>query len=123
MKLPGILLIRVFIGAAVQAQEPPPNAAAQEAMLDDVRKIAERYQAELPDFICTLLTKRFVDQSGKGQKFKQRDTDEVEFRNLGHVWSRGILKVNGKPAKSERLAGFYSDALVLRIGFLPEWLL
>ena len=113
----------MFICAAAHAQDPPPGAAAQQAILDGVRGIAQRYQAELPDFICTLLTKRFEDQSGKGQKFKQRDTDEVEFRNLGHVWSRGILKVNGKPARSERLAGFYSDALVLRIGFLPDWLL
>ena len=89
MKLYGLILTGALAFAgdqpAASPPGPPPDAAAQQAILDGVRKTAQRYQDELPDFVCTLLTKRFEDRSGKGKKFKQRDSDEVEFRSVGHV--------------------------------------
>lgn len=84
---------------------------------------AQRYQDELPDFICTLLTKRYEDHSGNGKKFKLRDTDEVEFRLVGRVPHRQVLKVNNKPVHQEILTGFRSDSLLPIVGFLPDWLL
>jgi hypothetical protein len=124
MKLSGLALIGVLTGtAALIAQGSPPDAAAQQAILDGVRKTAQRYQDQLPDFICTLLTKRSEDRGGTGKKFKQRDTDEVEFRSIGRVPYRKILKVNNKPAQQEPLAGFRSDVLLPIVGFLPDWLL
>ncbi len=101
----------------------PPDAAAQQSMLDGVKQTAARYQREVPDFLCTLLTKRFEDHGGSGKKFKQRDSDEVEFRYVGRRAYRTVLKVNNKPAKQEPLTGFRSDGLLPLIGFLPEWLL
>lgn len=108
---------------AAAAAGPVPDASAQQAMLDGVRKTAQRYQAELPDFVCTLLTKRYEDRSGSGKKFKQRDSDEVEFRYVGRVAYRTVLKINNKPARREELSGFRSDGVLPVVGFLPEWLL
>src|SRR5580658_10209468 len=123
MRLYGLLLIATLSGRAALAQEPPPDAAAQQAILDGVRKTAQRYQDELPDFVCTLLTKRSEDRGGSGKHFKQRDTDEVEFRSVGRVPYRTVLKVNNKPARQEPLIGFRSDSLLPIVGFLPDWLL
>lgn len=105
------------------ADDAPPDAAAQQAILDGVKRTAARYQQELPDFVCTLLTQRFQDDSGKGKKFKRVDTDEVEVRFVGRRAYRTVLKINNKPAKNEPLVGFRSDGVLPLIGFLPEWLL
>lgn len=115
----------LFLAAALAAaaQQSPPDAATQRAMLEGVQKTAARYQDELPDFVCTLMTKRYEDQSGKGKKFKLRDTDEVEFRYVGRVANRTVLKINNKPARQETLTGFRSDGVLPVVGFLPDWLL
>ena len=97
---------------ALAAKEPPPDAAAQKAMLEGVKTTAQRYQAELPDFVCTLLTKRSTDASGSGKHLRQRDTDEVQFTYVGRVPNREVLKVNGRPARTEGLNGFRSDGLL-----------
>lgn len=108
---------------AATAAEPSPDTASQRAMLEGVQKTAARYQDELPDFVCTLMTKRYEDQSGKGKKFKLRDTDEVEFRYVGRLAYRTVLKINNKPAHQETLTGFRSDSVLPVVGFLPDWLL
>jgi hypothetical protein len=123
MKPYGLLLIAAVSWKAASAQEPPPDAAAQQAILDGVRQTAQRYQDELPDFVCTLLTKRSEDRGGSGKHFKQRDTDEVEFRLVGRIPYRKVLKVNNKSASQEPLIGFRSDTLLPIVGFLPDWLL
>lgn len=105
------------------AGDVPPDAAAQQILLDGVKQTAARYQEELPDFVCTLLTRRFEDQSGKGKKFKRVDTDEVEVRFVGRRAYRRVVRVNNKPARDEPLHGFRSDGVLPLIGFLPDWLL
>jgi hypothetical protein len=120
-----IPLAFLLLTAPAKAAEPPPppDAAAQQAILDGIRKTAQRYQDQLPDFVCTLLTKRFEDRGGTGKHYKQRDSDEVEFRSVGRVPHRQVLKVNNKPARKEAPDGFRSDALLPVVGFLPDWLL
>lgn len=113
----------LLAAGAKAAEPPPPDAVAQQTILDGIRKTAQRYQDELPDFVCTLLTKRFEDRGGTGKHYKPRDSDEVEFRLVGHAPHRQVVKVNNKPARDEALNGFRSDALLPLVGFLPEWLL
>ena len=84
---------------AAPAQEPRRMPSSSKAILDGVRKTAQRYQEQLPDFVCTLLTKRSEDHGGSGKHFKQRDTEEVEFRSIGRIPYRKVLKVNNKPAR------------------------
>ncbi len=42
------------------AQAPPPSSEEQAAILDGVRAYALAYSKNLPDFICTQVTRRFV---------------------------------------------------------------
>ena len=39
---------------------PPPSSVEQAAVLDDVREYALNYSRNLPDFICTQVTRRFA---------------------------------------------------------------
>lgn len=43
---------------------PPPSPEAQERILSEVRSYARNYSRRLPDFICTQVTRRYVDPSG-----------------------------------------------------------
>lgn len=43
---------------------PPPSAAEQKRILAEVREYALSYVKRLPDFICTQVTRRYVDPSG-----------------------------------------------------------
>jgi hypothetical protein len=122
MRRYGLLLMAALRAGAAPAQ-PPPDDSARQAILDAVRMTAQRYQQELPDFVCTLLTKRSEDRGGTGKHFKPRDTDEVEFRYIGRSPYRRVLKVNNKPARQEALTGFRSDTVLPIVGFLPDWLL
>jgi hypothetical protein len=40
-------------------QEPPPSSEEQAALIDEARDYALNYSTNLPDFICTQVTKRF----------------------------------------------------------------
>ncbi len=88
-----------------------------------LRRARSGIRTSFPIFVCTLLTKRSEDRGGSGKHYKQRDTDEVEFRSVGRLPYRQILKVNNKPADSEPMGGFFSDAVLPIVGFLPDWLL
>lgn len=43
---------------------PPPSEEEQQRVLQEVREYAENYTKSLPDFICTQVTRRYVDPSG-----------------------------------------------------------
>lgn len=92
-----------------------PAAAEQRELLDRIAKNALDSQEQLPDFVCTQLTKRSEDPSGKGKKFKLRDTLEVEFTFVERHPNWKLLKVDGKPARfsyDQLRNGFISDAIL-----------
>ena len=43
---------------------PPPSPEEQETVIHEVRDYAMNYSRSLPDFICTQVTRRFVDPTG-----------------------------------------------------------
>lgn len=43
---------------------PPPDAAEQQRVLNAVREYAANYTRQLPDFICTQVTRRYADPTG-----------------------------------------------------------
>lgn len=43
---------------------PPPSSEEQAQIIDEVRQNALNYTKSLPDFICTQVTRRYVDPSG-----------------------------------------------------------
>ena len=91
-------------------------------MLARITQSALHSQDQLPDFICTQLTTRREDNSGKGKRFRQRDTLEVEFTFIGHRPSWNLLRLNGKPTHlsyNQLKSGFLSDA-ILQFFSLPD---
>ena len=55
---------------AKPAPKPPPSAAEQAAILDDVREYALNYSRSLPDYICTQVQRRYAAPA-PGGKYKQ----------------------------------------------------
>ena len=111
----------LFVGAAAfagkprAASEPAPSPAEQRAMLARVTQNALHSQDQLPDFICTQLTRRSEDHSGKGKKFKLRDSLEVEFTFVGGRPDWKLVRVDGRAARRS-----YAD---LKTGFLSDTIL
>jgi hypothetical protein len=55
---------RAKVTAPPAAPIPPPSPQEQERILAALREYAENYSRRLPDFICTQVTRRYVDPSG-----------------------------------------------------------
>ena len=51
---------RPILTPARPMQEPPPSAEEQAAIIGEVRGYALAYSRQLPDFICTQVTRRFA---------------------------------------------------------------
>lgn len=84
-------------------------------MLSRITGIALRAQERLPDFICTQRTTRREDTTGKGRRWKQRDTLEIEFSFIGHQPAWNLLKLNRRSTLinySQYRSGFISDAIL-----------
>jgi hypothetical protein len=115
-RLGRLLIFAVLTAAAVFAQTvPAPEATAQHAILARITETALRAQERLPDFICTQRTKRSEDDTGKGRRWKQRDTLEIEFSFVGHRPSWKLLKLNGRPSHlqyDQFRTGFLSEAIL-----------
>ena len=63
--------------------ERAPDINQQESMLARITEHSLHSQDQLPDFICTQLTNRSEDKSGKGTHWKKVDSLEVEFSFIG----------------------------------------
>src|ERR1035437_2873002 len=68
-------------------QAPPPSALEQAAIMDDVRKYALSYSRQLPDFICTQVTRRFAAPA-PGTRGGGRADSEPSFQLLDTLTSR-----------------------------------
>ncbi|HEY4362652.1 MAG TPA: hypothetical protein VGN17_16915 [Bryobacteraceae bacterium] len=110
--------------AAPQVSQPAPTPDEQRMILARVSRESLRYQRELPDLICTQLTRRTLDESGTGKHWKQRDRLEVEDDYVGRFVNHKLLMINGNsPRKSyQQLDGLLSEAVLHSLGFLPRWI-
>ena len=74
---------------------PPPSAAQWKKLIADTRTYALSYTRQLPDFICTQVTRRYVDPSGL--EFWQ--SQDVITARLSYFEQKGDYKltlVNGR---------------------------
>ncbi len=102
--------------------EGKPDANEQESMLARITEHSLHSQDQLPDFICTQLTTRSEDKTGKGARWKKLDTLEVEFSFIGRHPRWKLLKVNEKPTRrtyNQLSDGFLSDS-ILKLFSLPD---
>ena len=100
--------------AAVAAAKPkpvlePPSPAEQKRVLEEAREFAMNYIKRLPDFLCTQVTRRYVDPSGL--EFWQRDdviTARLSFFEQKENYQ--VVLVNSQPVDvpMDRLGGAIS---------------
>ena len=84
---------------------PPPSQEKQEQILSEIKQYAQSYTQQLPNFICTQVTRRWVDPAG-GNDFHRIDTIAAKLTyNQGEEHYETVL-VNDRPAS----AGDKADA-------------
>src|SRR5580658_6523200 len=90
-------LLATILAAGVWAQsDRAPDASQQESMLARITEHSLHSQDQLPDFICTQLTTRSEDRTGKGKRWKKVDSLEVEFSFIERKPRWNLIRVNDK---------------------------
>jgi len=73
-----------------------PDSEERVKILDAVREYALNYTANLPNFICTQVTRRQVDPSGIGEHWQQSDKLQEQLTYFEHKESYKVMAVNGQ---------------------------
>jgi hypothetical protein len=82
-----------------QSGPPPPPSEEQEQILSKITQYAKSYTQQLPNFICTQVTRRWVDPSG-GDNFHRIDVIAAKLTyNQGEEHYETAL-VNDRPASA-----------------------
>jgi hypothetical protein len=68
-------------------QDPPPSSEEQAAIIDELRDYALNYSANLPDFICTQVTKRYGAPK-PGTKYGGSANDDPRWQSFDELTMR-----------------------------------
>jgi hypothetical protein len=110
---------------------PPPSSAEQGRILDNVRDYALDYSRRLPNFICTQVTRRYVDPSGlefwqqqdvittKLSYFEQKEDYKVILVN-NHYVNTSMDKLGGATSQGE-FGSMLKEIFELRSRATFEW--
>jgi len=74
---------------------PPPSTAEQKQVLAEATNYALNFTSQLPDFICTQVTRRYIDPTGTG--FRLVDTIVEKLTYFDHKEDYKVVLVNDKP--------------------------
>jgi len=91
---------------------PPPSSVEQETILDQIRENAINYSNNLPNFLCTQVTRRAADPTGTGEHWRQLDTIQEQLSFFDHREKYVVTMVNGAPVTGrdhEKLGGATSE--------------
>jgi hypothetical protein len=87
-------------GAAIPKALPriltAPDSVEQAGILDAIREYALNYTANLPNFICTQVTRRQIDPSGIGDHWQQADKLQEQLTYFEHKETYKVMAVNGQ---------------------------
>ena len=102
---------------------PSPDSIEQKKVLGEATDYALNYSQTLPDYICTQVTKRYVDTRGRG--YSPIDSIVEKLTYFEHKENYTVVLVDSKPMelKHEQLGGASSSGefgTMLREIFLPE---
>jgi hypothetical protein len=95
----------------VYVPPPPPDSVEQKRVLGEVTDYAMNYTARMPDFICTQVTRRYIDPSG--MEFWQRQdviTERLSFFEKREDYK--VILINNhavSDVKHEQLGGATSS--------------
>lgn len=103
---------------------PPPSPAEQQRILSEVREYATNYVRGLPDFICTQVTRRYVDPTGL-EFWSQQDVITARLTYFEHREDYKVVLINNRPTdiSYDNLAGATSTGefgSMMRELFAPE---
>ncbi len=89
---------------------PPPSPEEQKAIIEEVRDYAMNYTKSLPDFICTQVTRRYVDPSGL-EFWHKIDTVLTKLTYFDQKEDYKVILVNNRPVNVsyDRLQGSTSS--------------
>jgi hypothetical protein len=73
-----------------------PDSVEREKILDAVRDYALNYTANLPNFICTQVTRRQEDPTGTGNSYRSVDKIQEQLTYYEHQENYKIMAVNGQ---------------------------
>jgi VWFA-related protein len=95
--------------AALAKPAPPPAQDDAHLLLEDAREHALSYNEVLPSFVCTEVTKRFVDMNGEG-RWKSIDTLVELLSYRDKMETRTMLEMNGNASHTDRgaMKGIFS---------------
>ena len=75
---------------------PPPSAEEQARVLSEARENALQYSKSLPDFICTEVTRRYLDPRGLGME-QSLDTITARLSYFEQKEDYKVVLVNNRP--------------------------
>ncbi len=90
----------------------PPGSVEQETILDQIRENAINYSNNLPNFLCTQVTRRQADPSGTGDHWRQLDTIQEQLSFFDHREKYVVTMVNGQAVTNrdhQKLGGATSE--------------
>ncbi len=89
---------------------PPPSLADQKRIIEEAREYALGYSKRLPDFICTQVTRRFVDPTGL-EFWQRQDVVTVRLSYFEQKEDYKVIMVNNHvtDVPYERLGGTTSS--------------
>jgi hypothetical protein len=74
---------------------PPPSPSEWKKVIDDAREYALNYSKQLPDFICTQVTRRYFDPSGL-EFWQSEDTLTARLSYFEQKEDYKLILVNGQ---------------------------
>lgn len=81
---------------------PPPSAEEQARVISEVRENALNYTKNLPDFICTQVTRRYVDPSGM-EFWQAEDVITARLSYFEQKEDYKLILVNNRMAQNESM--------------------
>ncbi|WP_031501006.1 hypothetical protein [Bryobacter aggregatus] len=74
---------------------PPPSADEQKKLIESLREYALNYDKQLPDFLCTQVTRRFYDPNGL-EYWVAADTITAKLSYFQHKEEKKVLFLNNQ---------------------------
>ncbi len=89
---------------------PPPSYADQQTILTAVREYALNFSMNLPDYICTQMTRRFYDPTGK-ESWRRADEIATKLSYFNQKEKYQFILFNGAPTEKsmDQLGGTTSQ--------------
>ncbi len=89
-----------------------PDQETQAKIIDAIRAYAINYNQNLPNFICTQITRRQIDQTGTGNHFQSVDKIQEQLTYFDHHENYKVVMVNDQMVQNkehEKLGGAMSS--------------